>query len=60
MLDDMGGLTKLTNLDLSDSSVQELPEDFGKLQSLVYFYARGVPSCQGYWNQSVSWPTWKH
>ena len=41
MLVDIGGLTKLTNLNLSDSGVQELPEDFGKLQSLVYFYARG-------------------
>ena len=41
MLVDIGGLTKSTNLDILDSSVQELPEDFGKLQSFVYFYARG-------------------
>jgi len=40
----IGGLTKLEFLDILSSGVQELPEDFGKLQSLVNFHANGCSS----------------
>jgi Leucine-rich repeat (LRR) protein len=38
------GLTKLRVLDIWHLGVQELPEDFGKLQSLVDFNASGCSS----------------
>ena len=40
----MGGLTKLRVLNISDLGMQELLEDFGKLQSLVDINASGCSS----------------
>ena len=40
----IGGLTKLGGLDISNLEVQELPEDFEKLQSLVDFHGSSCSS----------------
>jgi Leucine-rich repeat (LRR) protein len=40
----IGGLTKLTFLNISGSGVEELPEILGELQSLESFHASGCSS----------------
>ena len=40
----IGGVRKLRGLSISESGVQEFPEDFGKLQSLVHFDGSGCSS----------------